>query len=107
MNQVNLMMTNGRYKFPQDFIPDTVPFSGDRLPIPRVYGADLFCGWERPAPFFFCGAISRQDYETVDGYDETIERNNDGDFARRLWAASVKFCFVGQAVAFHLEHPKI
>lgn len=107
MTALRTTIALGHYKFPPDFIPDTVPFCADRLPIPKMNGADLFCGWERPIPFFFCAAISRQDFQTVGGYDEHLERNNDGDLARKLWAANVQFCFVGEAIAFHLEHPKL
>jgi hypothetical protein len=69
-------------------------------------GVDLFCGSERPVPFMFLGAIHREDFEAVGGYDESRPDRNDEDLANRLIARGVNFFFSGRAIAFHLRHGK-
>lgn len=99
-----------RYSFPEDVIPKAVPFEASHLVVPRVHpgspGTQLYCGIERPVPFFFCAAIHKKDFNFVGGYDESATCNNDGNLAERLWKSGVRFCFVGNAVAFHLQHGK-
>lgn len=55
-------------------------------------------------------AVWREDYFRVNGYDETIvgHHHADTEFAARLWNAGVK-CkkVVGQAIAYHLDHPRV
>lgn len=98
----------GDYKFPDTLEPIDVQTSGDKWAVPRVgrHKIQLYCGAERPAPFLFCGAIHRDDFKAVGGYDENIPRRNDEDLANRLLARGVRFRFVGSAVAFHLRHGK-
>lgn len=100
------IIASGAFPYPPDITPDHVLTNADHLPVNRFQGTRLYCGLERPVPFLFCGAIHRDDFEAVGGYDETIPCNNDGDLAKRLVARGVKFTFVGSAIAFHLEHPK-
>ena len=108
MKRLAQIMASGQYEFPEDFTPAAIQFNADHIPVPYVgaHQTRLYCGMERPVPFLFLGAIHRQDFERVGGYDVTIERNNDGDLARRLWATGVRFRFSGRAVVFHLEHGK-
>lgn len=108
MQQLALAIGYGEYQFPDDFTPESVQFNADHIAVPKVGPCmtQLYCGAERPVPFLFLGAIHRTDFERVSGYDVTIDCNNDGDLARRLWGAGVRFLFSGRAVAFHLEHPK-
>lgn len=97
----------GKYKFPKDAEIDITKTCGDDLAIPRLeHGIQLYCGMERPAPFLFLGAIHRTDFDAVGGYDEKRSDRNDEDLANRLLANGVRFCFVGNAVAFHLKHGK-
>jgi len=108
MKVLSQTIAAGRYDFPDDVTPEAAHFNADKLEVPRV-GVDqiqLYCGIERPVPFLFLGAIHRTDFERIGGYDVTIDRNNDGDLARRLWESGVRFLFLGRAMAFHLEHPK-
>jgi glycosyltransferase involved in cell wall biosynthesis len=100
------MVQSGAYEFPADVTPDTYRTNGDTWKVPVVQGHRLYCGAERPAPFLFCGAIHRDDFEAVGGYNESLPARNDEDLANRLIARGVKFVFVGSALAFHLEHPK-
>jgi hypothetical protein len=79
---------------------------------PRVgrHRIRLYCGLERLAPLLFLGAIHKTDWDEVGGYDENLGpkfRNNDGDLAARLMTRGVLFKFLGNAIAFHQEHPKI
>jgi glycosyltransferase involved in cell wall biosynthesis len=98
----------GRYEFTKDAIPETIRTSGNRWVVPRVgpHQIQLYCGQERPAPFLFLGAIHREDFEAIQGYDEKRANGNDEDLANRLLWKGVRFCFVGKAVAFHLKHGK-
>jgi len=87
------------------FSPET---NGDRLPVPLVGPARLrlYTGVERMAPFLFLGAIHREDFDAVGGYDESLPGRSDEDLANRLSRRGVHFCFVGRAVALHLSHRK-
>jgi len=108
MNQVNDAIRNGSYPYPRIVTVSNPQTNGDKWRVPRVDpgGVELYCGAERPAPFLFCGAIHRKDFERVGGYDERLPRRNDQDLAERLVASGVRFTFVGDAVAFHLRHGK-
>jgi GT2 family glycosyltransferase len=98
----------GNYQFAPDIIVSHPRTNGDTWAVPKLtrHNIQLYCGFERQAPFMFCGAIHKEDFEKVGGYDETLKSNNDGDLADRLITKGVKFCFVGRAVAFHLQHGK-
>jgi len=104
MNAIN----NDSYKYVDDYCPETVQTDGTHWKVKKdtQFGVDIFCGKERPAPFIFCGAIHKQDFDLVGGYDENIPCNNDGDLAERLQNNGVKFVFSGKAIAFHLKHDK-
>jgi len=104
MNAIN----NDSYEYFDDFAPDKVETDGTywRVPKDDQFGIDIFCGNERPAPFIFCGAIHKHDFDAVDGYDESIPCNNDGDLAERLQANGIQYVFSGKAIAFHLKHEK-
>lgn len=96
------------YMFFEDFEPDACQSRGGAIKVPLV-GKDriaLYCGLERLAPLLFLGAIHKEDFDAVKGYNEEIPRAADDDLARRLQARGVRFCFVGRAVAFHLRHGK-
>lgn len=106
LQELRSIIETSFFPFPPDYTPERVLTNADHLPVNRFQGTRLYCGLERPVPFLFCGAIHRDDFDAVGGYDETIPCNNDGDLARRLVARGVRFTFSGQAIAFHLEHPK-
>lgn len=98
-----------RYPYwPANYTPEQLRTNGDTWVVPRMIqnNVRIYCGLERPAPFLFCGAIHQQDFDAVGGYDASLPNRNDEDLANRLIARGVKFTFVGNAVAFHLEHPK-
>jgi hypothetical protein len=90
-----------------DFIPESVRTDGDRFPVPKVEGGfELYCGIERAVPFLFLGAIHKEDFDAVGGYNEKIPGRNDEDLANRLLARGTRFAFSGSAIAFHLLHGK-
>lgn len=97
--------------------------NGAKLRVPRLSPPDgpmghtrlryeLFCGRGRPVPFLFCGAIHREDFKAVGGYNpasvghDGLPGRNDQDLAERLLTLGVRFRFVGAALAFHLRHGK-
>lgn len=108
MGAERAFMSSEVYKYSEDVTPDSVQTNGDlhRVPSFGEPPAQLYCGAERLAPFQFLGAIHREDFEAVGGYDENRARRNDEDFANRLQARGVKFCFLGRAIAWHLIHGK-
>lgn len=59
-----------------------------------------------PRPFFFCGALRREWFEKLRGFDEDYQYYgyDDVDFADRLTAAGVTFDFTGIEVQ-HQWHP--
>jgi len=99
---------DGKYVFPENVKLEIVRTLGKHWPVPRIgsHQIYLYTGKERPAPFLFLGAIHQKDFSAIGGYDENITTNNDGDLANRLSVKGMKFCFVGNAVAFHLKHGK-
>jgi glycosyltransferase involved in cell wall biosynthesis len=98
----------GGFEFSEDVVTTNPQTDGDRWPVPRVGPLDLalYCGAMRAVPFLFLGAIHRDDFEAVSGYDEERPGRNDEDLANRLIARGVRFVHVGRAVAFHLIHRK-
>lgn len=108
MQALKTDIQKGIYDFPADFTPETVKTNGNSWRVPHVgpHRIQLYCGNERPAPFLFLGAIHREDFRAIGGYDEHRLNRNDEDLANRLLAKGVRFCFVGNAVAFHLKHGK-
>jgi glycosyltransferase involved in cell wall biosynthesis len=95
-----------RNPYPADFELDKPRTEAYTWKVPLVHGVKLFCGTERPAPFVFLGAVHRQDFEAVGGYNLRIKDNNDGDFAARQLRRGTRFRFVGNALALHLSHGK-
>jgi glycosyltransferase involved in cell wall biosynthesis len=67
----------------------------------------IYCGTERPVPFFFCGAIKRSWIEKLRGFDEdfTGAGYDDDDFASRLAKEGVQWVFSGVEV-HHQWHPQ-
>lgn len=109
MRKVRDEIRLGLYEFRTDTVVAHPITNGDKLsPVPKVgrHAIQLYCGAERLAPFLFCGAIHREDFDAVGGYDEALPRRNDEDLANRLVARSVQFLFLGSAIAFHLSHGK-
>lgn len=108
MEALQREIDGGDYVYPDDFEPDRCSDKGGAVKIPYL-GEDrvaLYCGLERPAPLIFMGAIHKEDFLAVKGYDEEIPRAADDALANKLQARGVRFCFVGRAVAFHLQHGK-
>ena len=107
MKRLKASLSLGNYHLPEDIIPDTVVTEAGHWPAAIVEGGlQLFCGLERQAPFLFLGAIHREDWNAVGGYDESLRDRNDTDLANRLTARGIKFAFLGKAVAWHLAHSK-
>jgi len=108
MQKVIQEIEGGRYEFPPTYEPESITTKGKhwKLAFVGLNQTPLYCGQERPVPFLFLGAIHRADFDAVGGYDETRASKNDEDLANRLLANGVRFCFVGNAVAFHLQHGK-
>jgi len=94
---------------PETVRPESCVTEAGRWPAPKVgpLQNNLYTGAERLAPFLFLGAVHRQDFEAVGGYDEDRRDRNDTDLANRLQARGVRFSFLGGAVAFHLQHEKL
>lgn len=108
MALVQAEIDSGSYFYPDDFEPDKYRTNGSTWPAIKVAPnhIPLYCGKERPAPFIFLGGIHRDDLKAVGGYDEGRASRNDEDLANRLLARGVRFRFIGNAVAFHLQHGK-
>jgi GT2 family glycosyltransferase len=111
MARVRSDIAAGSYRFPPDYeIADTSAIRTDAgrwLAVKMGTGrGELYCGVERPVPFLFLGAIHREDFEAVGGYDEKLSGRNDEDLANRLIARGTRFVWSGRAVAFHLNHGK-
>lgn len=108
MQALETDIQKGIYDFPADLTPETVETNGSSWRVPRIgpHKVQLYCGSERPVPFLFLGAIHREDFRAIGGYDENRANRNDEDLANRLLVKGVHFCFVGRAVAFHLKHGK-
>jgi len=108
MSSVMNAINNGSYLYVNDYAPNKVETDGTywRVPKDDQFDIGVFCGKERPAPFMFCGAIHKSDFDSVGGYNEKLPCNNDGNLAERLQKRGVKFVFSGKAIAFHLSHDK-
>jgi GT2 family glycosyltransferase len=66
----------------------------------------LYCGKENPRPFFFCGAIRREWFDRLRGFDEDYLGYGfeDDDMADRLRREGVEFIFTDLLV-YHQWHP--
>lgn len=89
------------------------PDGGQGTAIPpvvlRVGGAlvDIYTSAERPVPFFFCGAITRGDWERTGGYPEDVPHGaSDLHLAVKMMRMGMRFRFLGGAVAYHIAHDK-
>lgn len=67
---------------------------------------EVFCGAARPTPFMFLGALHREDWRRLGGYDEKHPHPHDADLASRFIQAGGTFRWIGSALAFHLKHGK-
>ena len=67
----------------------------------------LYCGYENPRPYFFCGAIRRQVLLDLRGFDEdfTGAGYDDDDLADRLGASGAKFQFTNAKVSHQWHSP--
>jgi GT2 family glycosyltransferase len=67
----------------------------------------VYCGPENPRPYFFCGAMRREWFLQLRGFDEdyTGAGYEDDDFAVRLQRAGCQFLFTDVAVS-HQWHPQ-
>jgi hypothetical protein len=97
---------------PDLIVPPDAPLEmdGGKAPIPRVPVGSreiaLYCGRSRPVPFMFLGAIHREDWESLGGYDATIPMGADQDLAIRFRARGGTCVWISNAIAFHLAHGK-
>ena len=66
----------------------------------------IYCGPERPEPYFFCGMMARENFMHLRGMDEDFCTPNydDGDFALRMAKIGLSFVYSGVAVD-HQWHP--
>ena len=66
----------------------------------------VYCGVENPRPYFFCGAIRREWFEKLRGFDEDFKGYGweDDDFADRLRREGVEFVFT-DILVHHQWHP--
>jgi len=69
-------------------------------------GFEVYCGHERPAPFFFLGAIPAALWRGLGGYNEALPRAADADFGARAVAAGIRLHGLGGVIALHLNHPR-
>jgi len=108
METLKLALAQGRVDLPPTVRPELCRTEAGvwMAALVEPGGIALYSGVERLAPFMFLGAIHREDFEAVGGYDEKRKDRNDTDLANRLQARGVRFSFVGTAVAFHLQHAK-
>ena len=67
-------------------------------------GSEVYCGHERRRPLFFLGAMTRELWEEIGGYNEDIEKGTDQEFADRLRGAGVSCLGLGDAIGFHIQH---
>ena len=69
-------------------------------------GYPIYCGKENPRPLFFCGAMKREIFERLRGFDEDFVTvcYEDTDFADRLEKEGITFDFSDIAVQ-HQWHP--
>lgn len=68
---------------------------------------DAYTSVDRPVPFFFCGAILRQDWIDTGGYPLDLHHGaSDLHFGFRMLECGFRFRFLGGAIAFHLAHEK-
>jgi len=105
---IDILSEDLKTKFPdhEELRPPTDGGTQNPPMISDEYRVRLFTGPERPMPFLFLGGMHKDDWERVDGYREDIAKNNDGDLAARLTDGKFRFVFLGNALAFHQEHPK-
>jgi len=68
---------------------------------------EVYCGAGRPTPYMFLGALHRDDWRQLGGYDEGCPHPHDWDLARRFMAAGGTFRWIGRALTFHLRHGKV
>lgn len=110
MLRLQFAVDAGEYRYAPDLeLRAPLETSGDRVRLVQeeIVGqtVDLYVGNKRPLPFFFLGAIHRQDWEEMGGYDGTSQNvRNDEQLAVRLAARGFRFRFLGRAVGFHLRH---
>jgi len=79
--------------------------------LPKCEGWPVYTGHERPLPFFFCGAIRKDLWEALGGYDtkmdNTHDRGADAAFAEKMiQTPSVRILGLGKAVAAHIKHSR-
>jgi GT2 family glycosyltransferase len=67
----------------------------------------LYCGQENPRPYFFCGAIRRENLLRLRGFDEdfTGAGYDDDDLADRLGASGIQFIFADVMVHHQWHKP--
>jgi hypothetical protein len=71
------------------------------------YPVEVYTGGQRQAPYFFCGAIHRDDFDRSGGYSEGLSHGaSDLHLAFTLARQGVKFKFLPGAVAYHVDHDK-
>ena len=68
---------------------------------------EVYCGAARPTPYMFLGALHRDDWRQLKGYDEGCPNPHDWDLASRFMTAGGTFRWIGRALAFHLRHGKV
>jgi hypothetical protein len=79
-------------------------------PVAAIVGGErieIYTGAARAVPFFFAGAIQRDDWLRTGGYPENVEHGaSDLHLAFRMVALGLRFRFLGGAIAYHVSHDK-
>lgn len=67
-------------------------------------GSEVYCGHERRRPLFFLGAMTRELWDELGGYDEDVDSGTDRKFVESMRAAGVSCLGLGDAIGFHIQH---
>lgn len=69
---------------------------------------ETYTGKDRQKPFFFLGAVTRQNIDKIGGYDENFifPAYDDDDLGDRLIKNGVEPIFIDTVIGFHINHPK-
>lgn len=79
--------------------PVTIPVGKERV--------QTYTSVHRQVPYFFCGAIMREDWARTGGYPEGIPHGaSDLHLAFRMIDLGLRFRFLGGAIAYHISHDK-
>ena len=64
----------------------------------------VYCGWERQRPLFFLGAMTRELWDELGGYDETVKDGADRHLEAKMRLLGTVCRGSGTAIAYHIQH---